>query len=101
MNRKDTLKALLRPDLTSVQPHPQSTTVTQAEDRVAAGSIRAMGLSLQRLTTDAQDAHALREQIGSGATVIDVDPELVDPSFVADRLSPADDQTFKQLVDSI
>jgi ParB family chromosome partitioning protein len=60
-----------------------------------------MGLSLQKLTADADRGRVLQAQLEGGASVIELDTELIDPSFISDRLSPADDDSFRELVESI
>jgi ParB family transcriptional regulator, chromosome partitioning protein len=60
-----------------------------------------MGLSLQKLTAEADNARSLRTQIEAGSTVVELEPGLIEPSIVRDRLSPADDESFLQLVESI
>ena len=97
MKRKDLVTALL-----SADPSPTpSDTVDEKQARVAAGAVRAMGLELHRLTEQADEAHVLREQIENGSTVVELDPEMLEPSFIADRLAPIDDPQYRQLVESI
>lgn len=76
---------------------------TPAEDwvRVPSGAVRAMGLSLGRLQDEAATAQTLREQINTGDAVMEIDPTLVDGSFVADRLAAEDDAELAELVRSI
>ena len=58
-----------------------------APGRRVSGLLKAMGLSLRRTCSDeADEARALRAQLATGARVIELDPNLVDPSFVRDRL---------------
>lgn len=51
------------------------------------GSLKAMGLSLQGLTQEVDEARALRAQLAAGGQVIDLDPGVVDPSFIRDRIA--------------
>lgn len=60
-----------------------------------------MGLSLGRLSEDAARAEALEQQIAHGEFVRDLDPTLVEPSFVNDRLARTADLEFRRLVESI
>ncbi|MFJ7440805.1 plasmid partitioning protein RepB [Methylorubrum thiocyanatum] len=53
------------------------------DGRVLAGPVRAMSLSLSRID---QDRRALEEALARGETIVDIDPALIDPSFVKDRL---------------
>ena len=67
----------------------------------AAGAVRAMNLGLDRLTSEAARARELQQAIAHGQTVIEIDPALVDPSFVADRIPSTDDPAFAALRASI
>jgi ParB family chromosome partitioning protein len=93
MKRRDVVQALLTP----AEPPGDE----QQPARVASGAVRAMGLEIDRLAEDARDAAALRGQIEAGTTVLDLPPDLVDPSFVSDRLARTEDAEFRRLVDSI
>lgn len=97
MRRKELVSALLKPEFTS----DTSVTAEPRQPRVAAGSVRAMGLEFNRLTEAADQAEALRQQLTSGSVVVELDPEQVEPSFISDRLAPTDDPQYRQLVESI
>jgi ParB family chromosome partitioning protein len=97
MKRKDLVSALL-----SADPSPASSDTADAKPaRVAAGAVRAMGLELHRLTEQADEAQILRERTENGSIVVELDPEMLEPSFVSDRLAPIDDPQYRQLVESI
>jgi len=97
MKRKDLVSALL-----SADPSPAPSDTADAKPaRVAAGSVRAMGLELHRITEQADEAHVLRQQIENGSVVVELDPEMLEPSFISDRLAPIDDPQYRQLVESI
>ena len=97
MKRKDLVTALL-----SAEPSPAASDAADVKPaRVTAGSVRAMGLELHRLTEEASAADALRQQIENGAIVVELDPEKLEPSFISDRLAPIDDPQYRQLVESI
>lgn len=66
----------------------QAPAPTPAPARVGAGPVRTMGLSLDRLKGEEQ---ALREALAAGATVVELDPALIAPSFVADRFVDEED----------
>jgi ParB family chromosome partitioning protein len=93
MTRRDDVRALLTPDMLEPTAEPAP--------RVASSAVRAMGLELGRLAEDAREAEALRQQIASGVTVLELPTERVQPSFVADRLPNAADPEFRRLVDSM
>lgn len=60
-----------------------------------------MGLSLERLTTDAQNARDMKEAIQSGGVIVELDPALIDDSFINDRLLNGEDPTFEEFKDGI
>lgn len=97
MKRKDLVSTLLKPELTS----DTSVTAEPKQPRVAAGSVRAMGLEFNRLTEAADQAQVLRQQLTNGSVVVELEPEQLEPSFISDRLAPTDDPQYRQLVDSI
>ncbi|MEI2297397.1 plasmid partitioning protein RepB [Ensifer sp. MJa1] len=71
--------------------------------RAASGAIKAMGLSLGSITREAEEARALREALHQGERVVELDPDLIDASFIGDRLTDGetDDPEFLALADSI
>jgi ParB family chromosome partitioning protein len=95
MKRRDAVQALLTP-----QP-PAPSVDADPPARVASGAVRAIGLEMERLAEGARAAETWRQQIESGATVIDLAPELVDPSFVSDRLGRGNEPDFRRLVESV
>jgi ParB family chromosome partitioning protein len=97
MKRKDVISALLKPG----PPGDAGDTVVPKPIRVAAGSVRAMGLELGRLTEEASQAEVLRQQMANGSTIVELDPEEIEPSFIADRLAPTSDAQYRQLVESV
>lgn len=56
---------------------------------VRSGAVGAMGRSLGRIAHAADEARAL---MAAGDTVVELDPFLVDPSFIADRLASGADE---------
>jgi ParB family chromosome partitioning protein len=97
MRRKELVSALLRPEPNS----PAIDTADPKPPRVAAGSVRAMGLELDHLAQEAEQANVLRQQLASGSAVVELDPECLEPSFISDRLAPTDDPQYRQLVETI
>ena len=90
--RKDQLKSLLlnlppqggpaaAPEQKAEQP------AVNAPARAVSGSVRAMGLSLDRLGAAAQEADLLRAQLAAGDSVVEIDPLRIAPSFVSDRMA--------------
>jgi ParB family transcriptional regulator, chromosome partitioning protein len=94
MKRRDVVQVLLTPG-------PAEPATEEAPARVASGAVRAMGLEVDRLVEEARAAEALRQQIESGSTIVDLPPELVDPSFASDRFSRTGDVDYRKLVESI
>jgi ParB family transcriptional regulator, chromosome partitioning protein len=103
MNRKSQIRdLLLKPEKPNLPSTPDTSNDSGHYERTRSGAVNTMADTLQRLSADAEAGRELREQINSGATVVELDPELVEPSFVTDRiLLPGDDQTFRDLVNSI
>ena len=62
-----------------------------------AGAVRMMGSTLRNLAARA-DAAA---EIEAGSVIVDLDPKLIDDSFIADRVADANDPTLAGLVESI
>ncbi|MCF1450166.1 plasmid partitioning protein RepB [Agrobacterium vitis] len=69
------------------------------ESRVPAGPIKSMALTLDKMENEAK---ALQEAMISGQYVQELDPELIEPSFVRDRMDEiafADDDPFLRSID--
>lgn len=97
MKRKDLVSALL-----TTGPTPDASIASEPKaTRVAAGSVRAMGLELNHLSQEADEARELRRRFETGSVVVELDPEILEPSFVADRLVPTGDPQYRQLVETI
>ncbi|WP_430442317.1 plasmid partitioning protein RepB [Shinella sp.] len=104
MSRKDTLKAMLsRRD--SELPHGNSEEEAHEPEvghekklqHIRSGAVGAMGRSLGNIVSAADQARAL---IAEGAAVVDIAPDLIDSSFVSDRLTD-DGESFQQLLEAI
>ncbi len=94
--RRDALKAMMTPINEASQAEHRLTKPTQKS-----GSLKAMGLSLQSLSDDADEAQALRDKLASGEHVIEIDADLIDASFIRDRLDDIDTTEFEELKASI
>lgn len=92
MKRKNTLRELL-----SGAP-PGEAAEQPGTARVPSGAVRAMGLSLGHLR---EEAEALRARMEAGDTVVELDPALVESSFVNDRLAADSEGELRELVQSI
>ncbi|MBF9235696.1 plasmid partitioning protein RepB [Microvirga alba] len=101
MSRRDKIK-----DLYAVRPETEKLAVANSrpsavpslgEERVLAGPVRSMGLALDRME---EESRALQQALASGSTVVEIDPLVVDGSFVRDRFDGQDDafEEFKRLI---
>lgn len=66
----------------------------------AARPVGALGQSLSEFQAKAQRADEIERKLAQGQAVIELDPAVVDPSFVSDRL-PSSDEAHLRLVESI
>lgn len=73
---------------------PADGTLPQARP---AGAVKAMSLGLDRLSAEAAQARALREELASRETTQELDPALFSPSIVADRIASTSDGNFQAL----
>ena len=112
LNRKDQLKALFgmeqpaAPAPSSEQRPVAATPVPMAapeKPRTASGAVKAMGLSLGGLSRELEDARRLKESLEAGERIVEIDPALVEASFVGARLSfeETHDPELEGLVESI
>ena len=89
MSRKDQLRAALTrrptelPDGNSAPSSPSEPEASAPRALVRSGAVGAMSRSLGQIATAAEEARAL---VAAGDKVVELDPSLVETSFVADRL---------------
>jgi ParB family transcriptional regulator, chromosome partitioning protein len=96
MSRRSTLADLLKQDASSsTGPAPEML------QPVASGALRAMSLSLERMSSEADEARGLKSKIAAGDHVVNLDPKLIDASFIADRIPVEDDNDFEAFVKTI
>lgn len=62
--------------------------------------VGALSASLSKLNERGKHAEEIERQLAAGQTVIEIDPALVDPSFVSDRM-PVNDDALADLVEAI
>jgi ParB family chromosome partitioning protein len=94
--RTDTIKSLFTAPHTV--PLSADNTTSAAPARVSAGAVRSLKDSFSEVEKENQE---LRDKIAAGATIIEIDPLLVDPSPVADRFRDDDassDEVLKQSI---
>lgn len=94
--RKDALKSLMAPvDVTT-----PDASVSRPGSKPA--SLRSMGMVLHQMSADAEAARRLNEAVVAGERVIQVDPSLILPSIVRDRMEGwSEGHGFDALVESI
>lgn len=66
-----------------------------------AGAVRAMNLSLNRLNDEAAAAKVLRDALASGDKVVELDPDLIENSFIQDRIPVELDPELEKLKTAI
>ena len=54
---------------------------------IVSGALRAMGLHLEQMSAEANEARELKSKIAAGDQILALDPALFDPSFDGDRLA--------------
>jgi ParB family chromosome partitioning protein len=62
--------------------------------------VGAISASLSQLTERGKHADDIEKQLAAGTTIVELDPELIEPSFVTDRM-PIADEALADLVDAI
>ncbi|MBZ9655912.1 plasmid partitioning protein RepB [Phyllobacterium lublinensis] len=112
-NRRDQLRALFGTVETTPTSEPKpvepaapshhGATIEPLKPRAASGAVKAMGLSLGGISREIEDARRLKESFEGSERVAELDPSLVESSFVEDRLSyeAGFDESFEELVESI
>lgn len=94
--RTDTIKNLFTAPHAS--PLSADNTSGTAPVRVSSGAVRSLKESFSDVERENQE---LRDKIAAGATIIEIDADLVDPSPVADRFHDDDTTSYETLKQSI
>ncbi|MCO5066915.1 MAG: plasmid partitioning protein RepB [Rhizobiaceae bacterium] len=102
MSRKNLLSSLTERKLTAVNSSPaQPVAASPAQDRIRnRGAFGAITRSIDELAERAQQANEIEARLLEGAVVIELDPSVVDASFVADRMGD-DEAAFNELLEAI
>ena len=104
MSRKNLLISLTERKLTAVNSAAATeklAPLTPAMERNRSrGAFGAITKSIDELAEKAQAAKEFEARLLEGETVVELDPALIDSSFVADRMSD-DRQAFEELVEAI
>jgi ParB family chromosome partitioning protein len=109
MSRKNLLTSLTERKLTTVNSTPSAQTQTDKsttplssamERNRTRGAFGAITKSIDELAEKAQAAKEFEAKLLEGATVVELDPSVIDASFVADRMDD-DHEAFEELVEAI
>ena len=88
MSRRDRLKGLF----TDTAQELAAANFEETSVRGAAGPVRTMALTLGRME---EESRAMEEALLSGEHIVELDPDLIDSSFIRDRLADEPlDMTF-------
>lgn len=103
MARKGLFSVSPEKKLTTVNSGNASPTPTRATPPAFAsrGALGAVTRSIDELAARADAARDLEARLTAGETVVDIDTDVIDPPFIADRLSHDDDADFRSLVEAI
>lgn len=97
MRRKDALRKMMMPISVETREDGGGEEKRPSKSR----ALKSMGMSLHDLSAEASEADKLRSQLATGEHVVEIDPELVDPAFVRDRLTDHSDPDLEELKQSI
>lgn len=89
MARKNIFESVMRPEATEDQSAAPVESVTRRF-----GAAKSLSASIDELAKQA--AHKL-----DGETIVELDPAVLDVSFIADRLQEAEDQEYAELLEAI
>ena len=82
MKGRDILKSMVVGSADQTKPDSTHTPLAHRPS----GAVRAMNLSLNRLGEEAATAQALRDTLASGSKVVELDPAVIEISFIRDRI---------------
>ncbi|WHO76113.1 plasmid partitioning protein RepB [Rhizobium sp. BT03] len=94
MSRRDRLKGLFDDTAQELA----AANYEEPSSRGAAGPVRTMALTLGRME---EESRAIQEALLSGERIVELDPDLIDSSFVRDRLADQPLDIDDELVQSI
>jgi ParB family chromosome partitioning protein len=111
MARKNLLANIVGPDVPDVAiPTKESNgtdnsappmRVSAAPTITKTGAFGSIGQSLERIASQAERAKEIEQQLSAGSAVVELDPSLVDPAFITDRMGsdPEEDALLKDRID--
>src|SRR5215472_15309155 len=82
------------------QPRSESQPRSENQPRNESQPVGAFGASLSKLNERGRHAEEIEKKLAAGQTVVELDTELIDPSFVSDRM-PLSDAALSDLVEAI
>ncbi len=95
MSRKDRLKNIFEEAVEEL-----AAANSEDERRDPAGPVRTMALTLGRME---EETNALKQAIRAGEQVVDLDPRMIEPSFIRDRMGDdtiaADDELVRSIAE--
>ena len=105
MSRKNLLSSLTERKLTAVnsapkEEYPDNSMSPALERNRSRGAFGAITRSIDELAEKAQAAKEIEARLLEGETVVDLDPDTIDVSFVSDRIDD-DKEAFEELVEAI
>lgn len=102
MSRKNLLSSLTERKLTVVNSVPASEVSPSlaTEKNRSRGAFGAITRSIDELAEKAQAAKEFESRLLEGETVVELDPDIIDPSFVADRIGE-DEEIQRELVEAL
>ncbi len=101
MARKNILASITEEKLTAVNSDmPPASVRTIPAAFASRGAFGAVTRTIDDLAAKAEAARDIEARLTAGEVVVDLDPDKVDASFAADRLTQ-DDEEFQSLVEAI
>lgn len=103
MSRKNLLVSLTERKLTAVNPSAPAHELTPSpalERNRGRGAFGAITRSIDELAEKAQAARDIEARLLEGAAIIEVNPQAIDVSFIADRMED-DEEAFNALLEAI
>jgi ParB family chromosome partitioning protein len=102
MARKNIFAGLTREKLTAVNSGPAPASPASGLNAFASrGAPGSLSRSIGDLADKANAAKELEAKLTAGQTVVDLDANLIDPSFIADRIADSNDDAYEALKNAI
>ncbi len=101
MARKNILSGLLNSDRPAApEEQGRAPEIKSAGTSRGLGALGAVTRSIDALAAKAEAAAKLEAQLAGGSVVVELDPQLIDRSFITDRVAE-DEERFRELVEAI